>query len=770
MPIAISRLRRWFAAAAVAAVLLVAGAYYYAQRRVQNVLKQVPEKIGVGIQQTADGFTISGSDGARTLFKIQASKVFKFQVDGRAELHNVAITLYGRDSTRFDQIYGSDFEYDQRSGDVVAKGEVQIDLEANPAGLASPDQATPVELKNPIHLKTSGLTFNQKTDNAVTKQRVDFRIAQASGSAVGVVFDGKNGVLTLQSQVSLTLTGPTPATVTAAHGMILKDPRLVLLEQANLQSGARRAQADKATLFLSPDNNLERILASGNVQVESEGDRPVQVHSTQLEIAFSNPSGTVRNAVFWGDVQMDAAGQQPMQASAQRAVLNFAGNNVLAKVHAEEDVKMLQRQKPSPSSGGAQDVELKAAAVDFFLKSGHHLDHTETSGEAQIAIRPVAPATGQTLITAGKFEGYFDTLGQLMSIHGAPEARIVSSNPGQPDRVSTSQSLEATFRAGRGIESVVQQGSLAYSDGDRKAWAERARYTPADQMLVLIGSPRVVQGSMTTTSRSMRFNRATGDAFCEGDVKSTYSDLKAQPEGALLASSSPIHVTAAAMTAHRDSAVALYSGNARLWQDANAVSAPAIEFDRDHRSMVAAASPDLSAGNGSSGGSSAQPVSTVLFETDKNGKTTPVAVNANRLTYADDQRKAHFEGNVIAKAADFTVVAGQMDVFLEARGQTPQFSGSLTPAQPAESGAKLERIVAREQVIVTQATRRATGDQLVYTAKDDKFVMTGGPPSIFDAEQGKITGDSLTLFRTDDRVLVEGTKTSPSVTQTRVAR
>ena len=69
------------------------------------------------------------------------------------------------------------------------------------------------------------------------------------------------------------------------------------------------------------------------------------------------------------------------------------------------------------------------------------------------------------------------------------------------------------------------------------------RYTPADQMLVLNGSPRIVDGGMTTTGRTMRLNRATGDAFAEGDVKSTYSDLKAQPNGALLASSDPIHVT-----------------------------------------------------------------------------------------------------------------------------------------------------------------------------------------------------------------------------------
>jgi lipopolysaccharide export system protein LptA len=71
---------------------------------------------------------------------------------------------------------------------------------------------------------------------------------------------------------------------------------------------------------------------------------------------------------------------------------------------------------------------------------------------------------------------------------------------------------------------------------------------------------------------------------------------------------------------------------------------------------------------------------------------------------------------------------------------------------------------------MTQPTRRGTGDNLVYTAADDKFVLTGGPPSIFDAERGRTTGVSLTFFRGDDRVLVEGNDTSPTVTHTRVAR
>ncbi|MFZ0284326.1 MAG: hypothetical protein WAL32_03790, partial [Terriglobales bacterium] len=66
MPFSITHLRRWFAAAAIALVLLVGGVYFFAKRRVQNALKQVPEKIGLEIQQSATGFTISKSEQGRT--------------------------------------------------------------------------------------------------------------------------------------------------------------------------------------------------------------------------------------------------------------------------------------------------------------------------------------------------------------------------------------------------------------------------------------------------------------------------------------------------------------------------------------------------------------------------------------------------------------------------------------------------------------------------------------------------------------------------------
>ena len=122
MSLPVSRLRRWFALGAILMVVMVAGMYFYAQYRVRKVVHEIPAKIGLDIQQTAEGFSISKSSEGRTLFTVSASKAVQFKGGGRTALHNVKIVIYGKDSGRFDRIMGDDFEYDPASGNVSAKG------------------------------------------------------------------------------------------------------------------------------------------------------------------------------------------------------------------------------------------------------------------------------------------------------------------------------------------------------------------------------------------------------------------------------------------------------------------------------------------------------------------------------------------------------------------------------------------------------------------------------------------------------------------------
>jgi lipopolysaccharide export system protein LptA len=766
--------------------LAVAGMYFYARSKATNALKSIPGKIPYEFSKTAQGFQISKSDGKHTLFTVQASNVKEFKLNGNAELHNVSIILYGRDSSRFDHIYGDDFAYNQKTGDVTAKGDVLIDLVANPAGLQSPDQAAPKELRNPIHLKTRDLIFNKDSGNAWTDARVEFRTPQASGWAVGVKYSGKDKTLTLASEIHVELRGPEPTVVEATRGIITNEPRQILLEAPRLTRSSGAVRANEATLYLDPDNHVERVLAEGNVSTDvsalhsrSAPDKSSEVRGRADQAEFLLPGGEdkLESATLTGHVHFEQMGAQAVQGEAGRVILDFASDNQLQKVHAVDGAHLSQKMlktNTADKSSSPQNFDLAAPAIDFTVANGRVLKQAVTSGAARITIAQAAgsPSRGsqdteQTMVTAGRFLADFTDSGgknQLASIHGSPDVRITNSVSGQPERVSTSDSLDANFFPEGGIESITQKGKVAYSDNQApekriQAWAESGRYTPTDHMLVLAGNPRVTDGGMTTTATLIRINRATGDAHGEGDVKSTYSELKEQPSGALLAASSPIHVTAHSMTAHNSTAVATYSGNVRLWQDVNVIEAPTIHFDRDHRSVIAE-------------GTSASPAKTVLVQAEEQqntaissglGRSSPVTITARRLSYVDADRKAHYEGGVLARGTDFTASSKTADAYLMPRSQTP---GNQT----LSATGRLDHIVAQGNVVIQQTNRRADGQTLIYTAADEKFVLTGGPPSIFDAEQGKITGVSLTFFRRDDRVLVEGEGTTPVVTTTRVAR
>jgi lipopolysaccharide export system protein LptA len=802
MGLKIYRLRRLLAVTAIALTLVVAGMYFYARSKATNALKTIPGKIGFDIKQTANGFQFSKSNGNRTLFTVQASDVKQFKLNGNAELHNVNIVLYGRDSSRFDQIYGDDFAYDQKTGDVIAQGDVQIDLVSNPAGGTSPDQSTPKEVKNPIHLKTRNLVFNRDTGNAATDDRVEFRTPQASGSAVGVTYAGKSNTLTLASQIHIVLSGAQPAMLEAEHGVITNDPRQIILDHAHLVRDNGTIRADQATFYLSNENHVQRVLAVGDVNTvarpgTAKGSRErngsaanQEIHGRSDQAEFLLPGGEdlLHTAILTGNVHIEQTGTEPVQGEAGRVVVDFAGQNEVQKIHALDGAHLLQNAATVSSvdgkadGSGKQNFDLTAPAIDFIVDQGRVLKNAVTLGAAKITITDAQPSpatsnrSAQTVVTADKFDADFSTADgstRLSSVHGAPNARVVNSNAVQPDRVSTSDSVVALFLPQGGIDSITQRGNVAYSDGQTpdkrmQAWADSGRYTPADQILVLTGKPRVANGGMQTTANTIRINRSTSESVADGDVRTSYSELKEQPDGALLASSSPIHVTARSMTAHGSAGVALYQGNARLWQDANVIEAPSIEFERDRRFVTAQ-------------GTVTRPVQTVLAQTEKDGpqkspdpgkarKTSaaraqngPVAITALKLTYADSERKVHYEGGVVAKGSDFSASSKTADAYLVPRSQTSTNQSATGPGQ-------LDHMVAEGNVRVQQPNRRAEGDKLVYTAADDKFVLTGGPPSIFDAEQGKITGVSLTFFRRDDRVLVEGEASTPVVTQTRVAR
>lgn len=764
---------------------VVAGFYIYARYRVQRAVHDLPAKLGANIQQNTEGFTYSQSAGGHTIFSISASNAVRYKQGGKAELHNVKIVSYGRNSDRLDEITGDDFEYDAQTGDVTAKGKVGIQLQAVESGTSKPD-APVKKTGSPLHLDTSGLVFNQKTGIAHTAELINFQLPQGTGSALGANYDSKNGTFKLYSDVHLLTNGPKPTNLRASSADYEQEKQDLTLTDLRAESGIRRVEAQHVLLHLREDNTVSRADASGGVNAHIKSERSAQLHSANASFTFGlNNQATTGHLT--GGVNWVTAGTSASHGNAGEVLLSFGRENQIKSAQLRNHVDLVQlaqggktagkpqtKDPATPAGPGDRGTEFHGDGLDLQLMNGSRLTNATSVGGAEIVLTNpegssqanANPTTAKTTITSSRFEAKFSRDNRISNLTGADPVKIVSSSRGKADQISQSRDMVATFATGKTqtLEQVVQTGNVQIQEDQRSATADRATYNQPTDTMALNGHVRYKDASSgsTLTSNSLTLNRSTGETTANGNVKTTYAEQKSdqnpqqktqqQASGAMLTPSQPVHVTAEQMIAKSSTGAARFSGAARLWQGGNIVQAPVIDFNRKERTLDAQAQ-----GNAR--------VSTVFVQADQSGKQVPVDVLADHLHYDDAQRKAIFDGGIVLKSADSTLRAERAVVTLRAQNQQP-------PAPKAQAGkapSQVQTIEATGNILLQQPGRRAVGNRLVYTADEEKFVLTGtpaSPPSIFDAEHGQVTGVSLTFFNRDDRVLVDSSN-SMSITQTR---
>ena len=239
--------------------------------------RDLPKRLGIDIQQEANGFTHAEFHAGHAVFKITASKVEQLKND-RYLLHTVKIEMYspndggpngagpkGRNgglNGGTDRIEGSEFEYDQNAGIATAAGPVEITLDRPESARSAGQKKEPAPEKpkkpadaqadpgaNQIHVKTVGLIFNQNSGVASSSSHVEFNLPQGSGSAMGASYDSQNGKLVLDRAVELnTQRGPDPVKILAQHAEFDRDDSLCNLVDATARYRRGNAHAQRAVL------------------------------------------------------------------------------------------------------------------------------------------------------------------------------------------------------------------------------------------------------------------------------------------------------------------------------------------------------------------------------------------------------------------------------------------------------------------------------------------------------------------------------------------
>jgi len=562
-------------------------------------IHEVLKPLGYDIQQEANGYTLSHAFGAHSQYKIHASKVVQLK-DNRAILHDVKIELYDTEGGRVDRIEGDEFEYDEKTKTATAAGPVDITLmrpgvapaiapkagekavsdkakSKSPSkgkGVAEPlAAAAQTAASGEIHVKTSGLTFNEQTGVAATTQRVDFSMVQGTGSSTGATYDSKEGELVLDRAVELnTERAGEPVHIHAEHAEFEHASQQCQMHVARAEYRDGEATAGDAKIQFREDGSVIRLDAVNGFTMTTATGAHLAAPKGSMDF---NEHNQPRHGHLEGGVKMDSLsdnGSQKRQVygTSPAAELEFSAEGALKHAHLERGVEMQSDEVSQPVAANAKDGPLKVnrtwhspvADVDF-RDAGHGqveparilgLQGVVVTGESQRGNGPVAPSK----LAADTVTGEFGPDSVLSNLIGTGNARMEETSATGTHETASGDRVDAHFAAGakgtaaganggagnRGghessgvgqIQSAVLDGHVvltqepaakagAQADAPMRATAGHAVYEGTGEWLHLTVNPRVEDGGLQLTADKVDVSQDSGDAFAHGNVKATWLD------------------------------------------------------------------------------------------------------------------------------------------------------------------------------------------------------------------------------------------------------
>jgi len=810
MRFTIERIRMLVAAAAV--LLLAALAIFLTAAKWKARLSRPdrPQRLAKEIQQQANGFNFVHAYGAHSQYTIHASQEVQLR-DNRVVLHGVQIELYGEDGASVDEISGDTFEYDRKSGLAIAEGPVEMVL-TQPGSISgggrkagSQPESASAALKQ-IHVKTSGVTFDRDTGMVTTMQRVEFAMAESSGSSMGAIYDSQKGYLTLDHAVELmTQRGAGAAKIHAQHAEFDRGAQTCRLRAATADSRGSKVTTAEAEIFFREDGSAERLEAAGGFALATANGGRIAAPTATMDFdEHSEP----RHGRLEGGIVLDSEKQGDSAREGRRvhgtsptAELEFAQGK-LRRAHLERGVVFTSQEAGVEAAAGGQTGNPETGAlsvsrtwrspvadVDFRDAGRGEIEPASVHGTGRVVVTSESRRSGGAVapseMSADEMTGTFGANSTLRSVTGTGHANIEQTTAAGPLQTAAGDQLEARFapqdaaqNREQGAKGTREQGAdqvdSAELDGHvvlfeqpatksggppqppLRAAAGKAVYEGAGEWVHLTANPRVTDGGLELTADKVDVSRETGDAFAHGSVKATWSSqpgtgAEAGKGSGAIGGNGPAHIIATNAQMNRSTGEAVFRGRARLWQQANSVSAPEIVLNEHLQTLVARSS------------DAGEPVRAVLLSaggppglpagsgTGLGGKPPAVIrVRGGDLWYSDAEHRAAMRsgaiGAVVAETDSGTSSSDQLDL-------------RLMPAGGKGGQGQVDRMTAAGHVVLNSQGRRGTGEQLDYSSGTGDYVLTGtaaAPPRMSDPVRGSVTGEALIFHSRDDSVSIEG--------------
>ena len=127
------------------------------------------------------------------------------------------------------------------------------------------------------------------------------------------------------------------------------------------------------------------------------------------------------------------------------------------------------------------------------------------------------------------------------------------------------------------------------------------------------------------------------------------------------------------------------------------------------------------------------------------GSADRIHITADKLVAESKANTAEFIGNVRATQENTIITSDRLKVFYDNTSEgNEKDAGSLS----------IDRIVASGNVTILMDDKKAVSEQAVYLNKTDVLILTGANSTI-TSEKNSVSGNKITLYRKDDRMVVD---------------
>lgn len=131
------------------------------------------------------------------------------------------------------------------------------------------------------------------------------------------------------------------------------------------------------------------------------------------------------------------------------------------------------------------------------------------------------------------------------------------------------------------------------------------------------------------------------------------------------------------------------------------------------------------------------------------GKDDKIHIIADKLVSDSETNSFEFIGNVKATQGDSVITGDRLKVFY--KKDTDTKDSSLSSEQ------SIQKIIVKGQVVIKFDNKIAMAEQAIYTTETKVLVLTG-PDSKIISGNDAISGETITLYRADERIKVESGK------------